>query len=87
MIRITLDISEACGSQACTPKCTVIFPEECPNGLHGSYYTFDPSVYGEHSGCTLTSGQPGAAWSGQEVCDEIEHIGPMRHRSYNISQS
>ena len=55
MIRITLDISEACGSQACTPKCTVIFPEECPNGLNGSYYTFDPSVYGEHSWPDLKS--------------------------------
>jgi len=44
-----LDISAACGSQACTPKCAAIYPEECPNGLNGSYYTFDPSVYGEHS--------------------------------------
>ena len=41
-----LDISAACGSHACTPKCAAIFPEQCPNGLHGSYYTFDPSVYG-----------------------------------------
>ena len=51
-----LDISAACGSQACTPKCTAIFPEEeCPNGLNGSYYTFDPSVYGEHSWPDLKS--------------------------------
>ena len=50
-----LDISVACGSQACTPKCAAIYPEECPNGLHGSYYTFDPSVYGEHSWPDLKS--------------------------------
>ncbi len=50
-----LDISAACGSHACTPKCAAIFPEQCPNGLHGSYYTFDPSVYGEHSWPDLKS--------------------------------
>jgi len=50
-----LDISAACGSQACTPKGAAMYPEECPNGLHGSYYTFDPSVYGEHSWPDLKS--------------------------------
>ena len=34
---------------------TAIFPEECPNGLNGSYDTFDPSVYGEHTWPDLKS--------------------------------
>ena len=50
-----LDISAACGSQASTPKGAEIYPDECPKGLHGSYYTFDPSVYGEHSRPDLKS--------------------------------
>ena len=50
-----LDISAACGSQACTPKGAAMYPEKCPNGLHGSYYTFDPSLYGEHSWPDLKS--------------------------------
>jgi len=44
-----LGISAACGSQASTPKGAEIYTEECPKGgLHKSYYTFDPSVYGGH---------------------------------------
>ena len=51
-----LDIlSAACESQASTPKGAEICPDECPKGLHGSYYTFDPSVYGEHSWPDLKS--------------------------------
>ena len=51
-----LDISAACGSQASTPKGAEIYTEECPKGgLHKSYYTFDPSIYGEHSWPDLKS--------------------------------
>jgi hypothetical protein len=51
-----LDISAACGSQASTPNCAEIDPEECPKGgLQESYYTFDPSLYGEHSWPDLKS--------------------------------
>jgi hypothetical protein len=42
-------------SAACTPKGAAMYPEKCPNGLHGSYYTFDPSIYGDHSWPDLKS--------------------------------
>ena len=44
-----LDISDACGPNASTPKGAEVYPDQCPNGMSGSYYTFDPNIYGEDS--------------------------------------
>ncbi len=42
------------------PRITVghgaeVYPDQCPNGRAGSYYTFDPNLYGEHSWDDLKS--------------------------------
>ena len=50
-----LDISDACGPNASTPNGAEVYPDQCPNGRAGSYYTFDPNLYGEHSWDDLKS--------------------------------
>ena len=50
-----LDISDACGPNASTPNGAEVYPDQCPDGWLGSYYTFDPNVYGEHSWNDLKS--------------------------------
>ena len=51
-----LDVrSAASGAQSSTPEGVEMYPEECPKGMHDSYYTFDPSVYDKDSWPTLKS--------------------------------
>jgi hypothetical protein len=50
-----LDISDACGPNPSTPNDAKVYPDQCPNGSSGSYYTFDPNLYGENSWDDLKS--------------------------------